>query len=243
MQALYKQMLPLHGMMPCNTMKNHLFMRKKINFKAFTLVELLVASGVVGIVMLGVISSNMAMQRDTIDFTKNYSLIQNTNNTLNHILNSASLMVGSPSDVGFAYKTLGTFSIGIDDLGHPVYALLTGDNNTFCFNQNDPPTYKTWVCYTYDPNSYNIYWCKSTNTNTCTGTNGSLLGTAKSMPTVTFTVNPTHDPNQSWLKKALFEISIDNCSDPSQVCSSGGGSTNPFVTKSGSVSPPAYSVR
>ena len=65
-----------------------------MNIKAFTLFEIIITTAIVGIMMLGIVTTNIALQKTTKDAAERYYVTQMTNNTLNRILHNASLAVG-----------------------------------------------------------------------------------------------------------------------------------------------------
>ncbi len=251
-------MLP--GLMLYNKMKIY-------NPIGLTLIELLVASSVIGLIMLGVITSNITLQKNTLDYANSYYVLQNTNQSLNHILAAASLAVGTPNNPGVALYNPrpsrcrstarnGEAYMGQDQTRHNLCAVNSGDPNTFCFHQNvDPtdvtwpgmvdPTKDRWLCYTFS--SPNISWCTKTfssGPSSCSGSGNvetGTLGTAKTV-TASFSLNSyCFSIPCDGRQKALFNVTIINCKDPTANCSPG-NANNPYVVKSGSVSPPGHSA-
>lgn len=198
--------------------------------KAITLTELLVASAVVGFVLLGITASNTILQKSSQDFSASYFVAQSTQNSLNHILKNASMAVGSLSYPGYFYQETGAAGT---------------QYRAFCFNQTtDDPSDSSkanWVCYTWTHSDLgsvkDLRWCRKAigvPPDSCSGVDP-LLGTAKN-------VTPTFTPG------GLFTVTIDHClndnaascCDPSADPACKPDPNNPYVTKTGSVYPSAY---
>lgn len=204
---------------------------KIYNSTAFTLLEIIIASTVVGIIMLGIVTSNISLQKNSQDSSNSYFISSTTQTMLNQILKDASLAVGTPSSRGIAIGTGGTPS--------------TGDANTFCIQQEAAPTssVRFWKCYTWVQATYGVYSCTRASLGSCNSSNN-FLGTAKTRIVPTFNIDPS-----SGNQKVLFDVIIENClnpaaasccnpSDPSCVPDS----SNPYVIKEGSVSPYGHSA-
>lgn len=215
------------------------------HFKAITLMELIIASIVVTVVMLGVVSANIILQKDSTSFSNKYYVTEVANTVLSSILADAAQVVGTASAPGI------------------VIGAGTGDANTTCFYQDpngiiqDTANGK-WTCYTYynppSPNQYNIYRCTSNYSKgsnqgmkKCnTGAGSTLIGTASASPWLLTVFN-----------NGLFSLTVDNCWNPAATDNSccnptnPDGSTNtncpanpsnPFAEKKGSVSVAGYSA-
>ena len=76
-------------------------MRIKTSKTAFTLVELIVSLVLVGIVLLGLASITTILGTSNQDYGQKYLVKADTQTTLNHILNNASLAVGSGTSDAF----------------------------------------------------------------------------------------------------------------------------------------------
>ncbi|MBI3602502.1 MAG: hypothetical protein HY209_06385 [Candidatus Omnitrophica bacterium] len=207
---------------------------KILSHLALSLMELIVASVVVIIILLGIASSQLIFQRNSNYFGSNYFVSAMTDNMLNHILTSASMAIGS----GIA-----------NDKGILIGLAETGDANTFCIHQDVQKTLgpgvdypgtvngdlfttanHRWLCYTLDSTTHQLTYCDRTYTSgaaKCPPGNGIVLGTALNVGPPSFT-------------NGLFSIAITNCMDPTQ--STCGTTSNPSVTKTGSVSPSAHSL-
>lgn len=248
----------------------------KINHsKSFTLVEVLVASLVVSIILLGVITSSIALNNNARYSAGSYYVTQNTQTILNDILNAASQAMGSPQNPGF---------VGIDDLitdidssgtviqtqlgpagdlsDHELDALNSGDtnNNTFCVHQNlkfdgsfDPINLNLnhrWKCYTF--RGYNLYSCIKVYTDVdcppntscyaanqpgaCGAITDKLLGALKVKPRTEFTI----DGRQG--RTLIFKVTLQSCLNPSATATCvDHSSSNPYVEKTGKISPQGHS--
>ncbi len=198
---------------------------------AYTLIELIISLVLVSVVVLGIFSINMVLNNNNQDYGQRYLVRSETQNTLNHILNNASLAVGSGTNVG---------NPSVLDQGI-VFFTSAGVNQNFCIHQQNPGD--IWACYEFDltpvdPAYHQICYCNAsynlldgsgyrgaTAANCCGGTN-SFLGTA-------YSVNSTFTNN-------VFSITIQNClnnNNPPGTCGSD-PVNNPQVTVSGSVFPP-----
>ena len=237
---------------------------KRMNIKhktSFTIFEVLVASVVVSIIMLGVITTSISLSNSARYYSGSYYVAQNTQTTLNHILGQAALASGTPTQPGI---------IGVSS--YQVYVLNgatglwnlqsdpgSGNVDTFCFyqninfnnsNQTGGPGDNRWSCYTYS--GYKIYWClksydflrppgssawnASSQPGACIPSDVGYkqIGSSKERPTTIVSIN-----SNLGTSKALFQVSINNCLDPTKVASCVAGDTNnPYVTKTGSISPP-----
>jgi prepilin-type N-terminal cleavage/methylation domain-containing protein len=210
---------------------------------AFTLIELIVAMALLSLILLGIFSIGSVLNTNHQDYGQKYLIKSETQTTLNHILNNASLAVGSATSDAFGNQDLGIL-IGA---GNPPGV---GDANSFCIHQAANNNIinsaaDIWLCYTINANQ--IYWCTSTFTAAasapsfrgaaapCTGasTNYTFLGTAYSIS------NPSAP---AFTAANGFSITIQNCLNNSLgTCSATGTSTdpanNPEIQLSGSVTP------
>lgn len=240
---------------------------KYYNSNSFTLIEVLVASAVVSIILLGVITASISLNNNARYAAGSYYVAQNTQTTLNHILNNASLAIGSPEHPGFVGMSSLTDPYNNGALSYsegnpPPAAVSSGsDLNTFCihqnfkpdgsFDNNDPDSNHRWVCYTFNPTNNastanQIYWCikdfvNDTNTLGFVGpgpclSSDTFLGTALNKPTTTVTIN-----DQSGAQQVLFTVTIENCLNPGDVSCGLDKSNNPYVSKTGGVSPVGHS--
>jgi prepilin-type N-terminal cleavage/methylation domain-containing protein len=219
-------------------------MNKNVFKKAFTLIELIVGLVLLSFIVMGIFSISSVLDSNHQDYGQQYLVKSETQTTLNHILNNASLAVGSGTSDSFGNQDLGIL-IGA---GNPPGA---GDANSFCIHQagnnniinsaND-----IWLCYTINANQ--IYWCTSTFAAatafpsfrgaaapcTAASANYTFLGTAFS---ISNPAAPTYTATNG------FSITIQNCyNDSLGSCSATGTSTdpanNPEIQLSGSVTPP-----
>ena len=153
----------------------------KKNFKAaFSLLELIIASVLVVIVIMGIFAVNGVLSSNSQDYGQRYFVKSETQTTLNHILNNASMAIGSginvtSNGVSSSVPDYGIL-IGIDPLtGLGPESLDQYNANSFCIHQDiaaitpldgptvnttpsTPPSYNTpasrWLCYTlFTPSS------------------------------------------------------------------------------------------
>jgi|GEM_PF-4540098 len=235
------------------------------NRTGFTLTEVIIASSIVGIIMWGIISSNLSLQKSTQEYAGGYLNTLNTNNVLTKVLNDAAKAAGTPSCPGYANgasngtslsnscAVLGTGAYQGNSstaIGFIPVAIDGGDENTFCFQSvsNLDASSPTWLCYTWIPpgvsNAYNIYSCSMTSVNPapCSAVN-TLIGTAKRI-SPKFFIN-----SASGSQQVLFSITIENCPNPvaSSCCdpidpSCTPDNINSYIKKSGSVSPTSHTA-
>lgn len=234
----------------------------------FTLIEIIVSSTVVGVLLLGIITASISIQRSSKSAADSYFVTFSTQNLLNHIIQEAYKAVGSPSYPGVI---IGTAPAGTDASGNPVFAAGTGDADTMCFFQQNYgvemgeiianggalPGYlpadaavPTWACYTYPAvGSYgDVHFCKNAFVNdsavnygagVCTTASSGYVKSLGSVKSVTPSFSIV--ATQGGAQKALFEVSVLSCLNPALGCASG-DAANPAVTKNGGVSPAAHSV-
>ena len=153
-------------------------MRRLFSKKALSLLELIIASVLVLIVIMGIFAINNVLSNNNQDYGQRYLVKSETQTTLNHILNNASEAVGS----GTTSKISSLEDVGI------LIGSDMGDVNSFCIHQdiapppysggttidnalvNNPPsaapdyTNSRWLCYTWYPSGAT---CPSSNPN-CT---------------------------------------------------------------------------
>jgi len=231
-------------------------MKKNFSKTAFTLIELIVSLALVSVVVLGIFSINTVLNNNNQDYGQRYLVKSETQTTLNHILNNASLAFGSATNVGNPPELDQGILIG-PQMG-------AANNNSFCIHQS-PTSGDIWICYTLDTNSSDaayqqITYCNKTyNINDSTGYRGAsgsctnpaqFLGTANSI-----TILPAGStlPQSPYFANSggqlLFSITITNCLNDSLASCNGSGpgissdpANNPEVQVSGSVSPPQESI-
>ena len=221
-------------------------MKKIFSKTAYTLIELIVSLMLASVVILGIYSVQEVLNSNNQDYGQRYLVRSETQLTLNHILNNASLAVGDGA------STNGMLDLSI--LAGAGVPPGVNDANSFCMHQagtgDTPPGQNIinsaadiWLCYTWSPATYQIYYCTmSFNAGaspyrgaaapcTSSSANYTFLGTAYSAPTIAF-VGST----------GSFTVTLTNClSNAAGSCSSTGTSTdqinNPEVQISGSVFP------
>ena len=227
-------------------------MKFKLSTTAFTLIELIVSLVLVSIVLLGIVSISTVLNNNNQDYGQRYLVKADTQTTLNHILNNASLAIGSGTTVN-GYSDQGIV------MGNDA-ALGWGDANSFCIHQgpnnniiNSAAASGIWLCYTWYPAAgikpYQIYYCTQTY-NTTQVTRGANSCVAAS-PNFTFLGSafswaPSFVDSQT-LNELQFSITLQNCLDDTATsCQAGGTSTdpvnNPEVQLSASITPPQEGI-
>ena len=231
---------------------------KMHNCSAFTLTEIIVASTVASIVMLGIITTNINLQKTSMDSSNSFYIKQSTINTYNHLMTSAALAVGSPAVAGIL---IGSNWSGTWNIAGGVGA------KSLCFRQNVNPVggnpwpgtadptgvQNRWSCYTYLPTTWvgagadtripgTIYWCTMPYTavvpfhgaTDCVfgSTNSTVVGTASK---VVASLTPS---------SALFYGEVTNCMTNTTTLGTAPTSTlnNTCVTKTGNAYPPLYTA-
>ena len=204
---------------------------------ALTLLELIVSMMLVSVVLFGLFSVSMVLTNNSQDYGQRFLLNSQTQATLSHILNNASLAVKDISS------------------GEPgIFISMATNPEFFCIHQNisntilpaddtplnTPGVYSNdrWLCYTLS--NYQINYCAMQyvagaspwGAASCDGVaNSTFLGTAYSITTST---PPT-------FSNGVFSITIQNCLDDTAASCFNADPTlqdpvnNPQVTKSGSV--------
>jgi prepilin-type N-terminal cleavage/methylation domain-containing protein len=215
-------------------------MKKILSKTAYTLIELIVSLVLVSVIALGIFSVNMVLNNNNQDYGQRYLVRSETQMTLNHILNNASLAIGDGTSVG----TPSELNYGILILSANSFAIHQGGTANGYSNIINSAT-DIWLVYSLS--SYNINYCtKAYNLSDSTGyrgANGScstasqFLGTAYSI---------SHPSAPLFNSTTGFSITIQNClNDSLATCSSTGTSTdlanNPEVQLTGSVFPPQQS--
>ncbi len=132
--------------------------------KAFTLIELIVALSLLSVIFLGILSINIVLNNNNQDYGQKYIVKSQTQATLNHILNNASLAVGSNTQIVPPFKDTGILIGGTctgTSCGDLDLTDVVNNPNTFCIHQpvdNSPgdnsniinsTTTDIWLCYTY----------------------------------------------------------------------------------------------
>lgn len=112
--------------------------------RGITLVELLIAATVVGVIMMGVVSADYALRKQTQgSFTSAQSGL-NAQVIVTHIINNAFLATGSNADQGIRI---------------PATA-AAADKSSFCIRTDDPAAPATpWVCYSILGATEHVYTC------------------------------------------------------------------------------------
>ena len=141
---------------------------KKNLMAAFSLLELIIASVLVVIVIMGIFAVNGVLSSNSQDYGQKYFVKSETQTTLNHILNNASMAIGSginvpSSPVSVVDKgiLIGTADLGIDAQGNNANSLCIHqdiatttplDGASVNTTPSTPPSYNApasrWLCYT-----------------------------------------------------------------------------------------------
>ena len=208
--------------------------------KGLSLTELIVASVIAMLILLGIASSNIFLERNRHGYGKLYSIESNTTATLNHILRNAGMAIGSGSAT---------------DKGILAGAAETGDADTLCIHQDvnntpDDATDDRWVCYTIANSA--LYSCIHAydaaialrGADKCSSSDEFVGTVANSDPTLTD--SPTlssfdidGDGSLFDITSNKFSIKIYNRFKPDEAADS---ETNPQVEREGSVSPSGHSI-
>ena len=115
-----------------------------INTRALTLTELLIATAVVGIIMMGVMSADYAIRKQSVTASSSASANLYAQSIVTNIINNAYKATGSITDKGILIDT---------SLGGPD----TVAAGSFCARTDTVPD---WVCYTVIPAlNGNLYTC------------------------------------------------------------------------------------
>ena len=203
-------------------------MVKSCSESAFTLIELIVASMLVVVVLMGIFSISNVLSNNNQDYGQRYLVRSETQATLNHILNNASLALGTVNANDEAILT----------------GAQVGDANSFCIRQpgnlqNGVTTPNSniinsnadiWLCYSLTNNN-TVSWCAETYTpgnnprgaTSCAASTNLLsavtfLGTANSMAMVFTKTTP------------LFSITLQNCLNNTGTTTCNGNGAFPGTT-------------
>jgi prepilin-type N-terminal cleavage/methylation domain-containing protein len=214
-------------------------MKKLFSITGYTLIELIVSLALLCLIVLGIFSINSVLNTNNQDYGQKYLVKSETQATLNHILNDASLAVGSGTSVGTPSEL---------DTGILVGAAMgAADNNSFCIHQS-PSGVDTWLCYTFTPATYQIAYCNKTyNLSDAAGfrgASGACTTAAQFLGSAFSITNPTAPvfTDSVATNQLQFSITIQNCLNNSlATCSATGTSTdpanNPEIQLTGSVTP------
>lgn len=180
---------------------------------AMTLTELIVASVLMGIMMVGLVSVDLAVRNSRTAAVSDTSLAIQTQAAMLRITNDAMKAVGNSSDPG-----------------------VSSTPNFLCFRQdtdNNPNTFSgdTWVCY--DKDGDDLDRCAPPAPQHCLDTTNGYLNILLNK-TVDFTYNFYIDGGT---KKLYIDISMTNRFDPASAAHP---VTNPDYTLSTHVSPPGH---
>ncbi len=206
-------------------------MTKIVSKKGFSLLELIIASILVVIVVLGIFSVNYVLSNNNQDYGQRYFVKSETQTILNHIINNASLAIGS-----------GTTINGLPDRGILVGGTCPGSGgdlgcsdpvnnpNTFCIHQdidpakgfdsttvNAPPTTapnynpSRWLCYTWNAVTYQINYCAWPYNSSVTPGFGATNCSGAVAPPALYLGTASNMPSIAFNPTAGFSITIQNC--------------------------------
>lgn len=226
-------------------------MKRKIFNTGFTLIELITATALVVIVILGIFSINMVLSNNNQDYAQRYLVRSATQTTLNHILNNAVLAVGSGTTDQWGNQDVGIL-IGPGGPAHWASVPNGGFQNdeTICIHQAANNNLinsgsDIWLCYTWYPplgnsNDYQIKYCVLPYASTATS--GQLRGAANcnfaNADGFTVTAGPTNlgTSNNDFMTNAtfntngtnvgstmLFTLTLQNCLNNAAASCNGGG--------------------
>jgi Tfp pilus assembly major pilin PilA len=197
-----------------------------------TLTELVVATFVIAIIMIAVVSADYAIRK------RNVSAFQNTSSglvgqiLLHHIMTSAFQAVGStvnPADSGILIGTAGT-----------------GDAGTFCIRTVKSPD--TWICYSMiNANPATLYTCSRAAAGQCVGTDTGYSALGKVDVSVSadvtnanagvytlFTANSTLGSQQM-----VFTVTVRALSPDTTAANVANATSKPLTA---SISPPMHRI-
>jgi len=115
-------------------------MKIKSSITAFSLLELIIATVLVSVVLMGIFAINNVLNNNSQDYGQRYLIKSATQTTLNHILNNASEAIGSGTNIN-GYPDLGILIGGPCSPGTGGNLGCSDPNNayTFCIHQDIPP--------------------------------------------------------------------------------------------------------
>ncbi len=180
--------------------------------RAITLTELLISTIIIGIIMMGVVSSDSAVRKNAQNQNASTLLTLHTRALVNVIINNASLMSGYKNDQGYS-PTVNGFCVRQD-----ININTKAPNNTPTDYSDDQ-----WACYTAI--AFNLRGCFKAAPDSCLSSDtlvGALVSVAQVFDSAT----------------DVFSVTVVNRADPSQIKSI----SNPEVTVSAQVSPPGQSI-
>ncbi len=134
-----------------------------------TLTELIVASVITSLVLLGLTATQMMVHRDAVDFSRSDTAVNEAQNICDHISRNVALAVGTKSNSGIRINS------------------ETGYTNNFCVRNAS----LQWYCYTLTSGSVVRGCDRGINLGLCpSGSNDEIIGTV--VPNYVF--NPAYDP-------------------------------------------------
>jgi prepilin-type N-terminal cleavage/methylation domain-containing protein len=223
-------------------------MRRNRSNKAFTLIEIIIASTVVAVILMGIVTSSISLQRSSKNSSNSYFVAQTTQTFLNQILLDAYKAVGNIGSPGIRIGTVdpNTTCFYQQNVGVPLVEFLVSGLPSIITNPVPQPP--QWACYTYplitDATGGDLFACRKPVTSTgplygagacTTGSLGKIKSAEMSFVTL---------DTQGGTQKVIFHAEIKNCLKVTGVgvtCGAG-DSDNPYVVKEGSASPPAHSA-
>ncbi|MFA5088322.1 MAG: hypothetical protein WC552_04740 [Candidatus Omnitrophota bacterium] len=189
---------------------------KKINHHAITLTELIVATTIMGIILLGIVSLDVAVRQTQQVSEKSAKVVMDVSAAITHILNNATLAVGYQADQGIQVINDGSF-----------YGLYIRQDTS-----NTPANYAddTWLRYlgaTGDPTTHHdILFCSSVSgpadTAACGGTEYPLIHVSS----INYTLTPPY-----------LEVTVISRHDPTTAVNP---MKNPSYTLTSRITPPGH---
>jgi type II secretory pathway pseudopilin PulG len=189
---------------------------KLMQTKAITLTELIIAMSIVGVIMLGVVSSDYAVHKQSSKATSSAQASLSAQGILQKIITNAinAQGSGSVSDKGICGNSVPGVCTDLPQSSPGV--------NDFCIRTVRSP--ESWACYT--PVASSLYYCQRSTFGSCVNTDTGYinLGTISSVSAI-FTTN-----NASGTAQIVFSVAV---TVPDSLGTA--------KTMSASITPPTYS--
>ncbi len=167
-------------------------MRLKKN-RALTLTELIIATVIIGIIMVGIGSMDFALRQSHQGSSRNALIAMRTSAIMLHITKNAQLATGNLTDLGLITTATN------------AWIRLDNPNNPTPDNYSDD----TWVSYTFDTLNQDLYFCTVLDNATACTSADETLGTLENF-TPTLTIDTTPGNPQLYLEislSSLFDLS------------------------------------
>lgn len=171
-------------------MVKHFFLSCIFNKRGVTLTELIIAAVLVTVVMAGVYSTDIGLRRINKQLTDEATAAIELVPMMNHIMNNALKIEGSPSDYGMCID--GQATVPICNAGAPY---------TFCFRATSEGNF-----YCYSQFGTELYACIDTTWVECTTGDFHIGDIAAN------TFNPVNNPRYSTVNNT-FTITLDPVDD------------------------------